>query len=67
MKLADLELSSKVVFQISKCHFNLDQPPPLRNEKLADLELSSEVALQITRCHPLPEIKSWQIWNFQVK
>ena len=66
MKLADLELSSKVGFQISKCHFNPGQPPSPQKWKVGQI-LNFQVALQITKCHPLPEIKSWQIWNFQVK
>ena len=40
----NLELSSQVGLQISKCHFTPPPPAPIpSSEKLADLELSSQV------------------------
>ena len=47
--------------------------PRSRYEKFAGFEVSSQVGkvgFQISKCHfspPPTPVKSWQIWNFQVK
>ena len=68
-KLADLELSNQVGLQISNCHFNSPIPCKWKVSRFGTFKSSwtSDFKVSFYPTATPSKMKSWQIWNFQVK